>query len=243
MAKVARGLRTALILCALAAPADASDDRAPERQAMVEVIEEMARSAGGGTGSAGLDPKVSAAMRLVPRHAFVPDNVSPMAYANRPLPIGHGQTISQPFIVALMTHLLQPKESDRVLEIGTGSGYQTAVLSVLVREVYSVEILRQLGESAAETLARLGYANVKTRIGDGYQGWEEHAPYDAIMVTAAPNHVPPALVTQLKPGGRLVIPVGELYQDLMVVVKAEDGTTTTTRIIPVRFVPLVRERK
>jgi protein-L-isoaspartate(D-aspartate) O-methyltransferase len=243
MAKVARGLPTALILCVLAGTAGASDDRAAERNALVELIEEMALSAGGGTGSSGLDPNVSAAMRAVPRHAFVPDKVAPLAYANRPLPIGHGQTISQPFIVALMTHLLQPKVSDRVLEIGTGSGYQTAVLSVLVREVYSVEIVRQLGESAAEVLARLGYANVKTRIGDGYEGWEAHAPYDAIMVTAAPNHVPPALIAQLKPGGRLVIPVGERYQDLMLVTKAEDGTTTTTRIIPVRFVPLVRERK
>ena len=210
---------------------------------MVEAIQQMALSDGGGTGPAGLDPKVLAAMRSVPRHAFVPDKVSPLAYANHPLPIGHGQTISQPFIVGLMTHLLQPKESERVLEIGTGSGYQTAVLSVLVREVYSVEIVRQLGESAAETLARLGYANVKTRIGDGYQGWGQHAPYDAIMVTAAPNHVPPALVAQLKPGGRMVIPVGELFQDLMLVVKAEDGTTTTTRVIPVRFVPLVREKQ
>jgi protein-L-isoaspartate(D-aspartate) O-methyltransferase len=240
---MARGVVTALLLCALAGPVEASDERAVERHAMVGLIEEMALSAGGGTGSAGLDPKVSAAMRSVPRHAFVPDKVSPLAYANHPLPIGHGQTISQPYIVGLMTHLLQPKASDRVLEIGTGSGYQTAVLSVLVREVYSVEIVRQLGESAAETLARLGHANVKTRIGDGYQGWEEHAPYDAILVTAAPNHVPPALIAQLKPGGRLVIPVGELFQDLMLVVKAEDGTTTTTRIIPVRFVPLVRRKQ
>ncbi len=243
MAELARGALTALLLCVLAGSAGASDDRAPERHAMVELIDEMALSAGGGTGSKGLDPKVLAAMRSVPRHAFVPVQVSPLAYANHPLPIGHGQTISQPFIVALMTDLLQLKQSDRVLEIGTGSGYQTAVLAVLVREVFSIEIVRQLGESAALTLSRLGYANVTTRIGDGYQGWEEHAPYDAIMVTAAPNHVPPALVAQLKPGGRLVIPVGELSQDLMVVVKAEDGTTTTTRVIAVRFVPLVREGK
>jgi protein-L-isoaspartate(D-aspartate) O-methyltransferase len=223
--------------------AGASDERAAERHAMVEVIQEMALSIGGGAGPAGLDPKVLAALRTVPRHAFVPDKVSPLAYANHPLPIGHGQTISQPYIVGLMTHLLQPKEGDRVLEIGTGSGYQTAVLSVMVGEVYSVEIVRPLGESAAETLARLGYANVKTRVGDGYQGWEEGAPYDSIMVTAAPNHVPPALIAQLKPGGRLVIPVGELSQDLMLVVKAADGTTTTTRIIPVRFVPLVRGKQ
>jgi protein-L-isoaspartate(D-aspartate) O-methyltransferase len=236
-------LLAALILCVLAGSAGASDDRAPERRAMVEAIRQMALSVGGGTDSAGLDPKVLAALEMVPRHAFVPDTVSPLAYANRPLPIGHGQTISQPFIVGWMTHLLQPKASDRVLEIGTGSGYQTAVLSVLVREVYSVEIVRPLGERAAKTLSRLGYANVKTLIGDGYQGWAEHAPYDAIMVTAAPNHVPPALVAQLKPGGRLVIPVGELFQDLMLVVKAADGSTTTTRVIPVRFVPLVRQKQ
>jgi protein-L-isoaspartate(D-aspartate) O-methyltransferase len=166
-----------------------------------------------------------------------------LAYANRPLPIGRGQTISQPYIVALMTELMQVKPGDRVLEIGTGSGYQAAVLSALVREVYSIEIVPELGRSAAETLARLGYRNVVTRIGDGYQGWPEHAPYDAIIVTAAPNHVPPALVAQLTPGGRLVIPVGELIQNLMVVAKAADGTTTSTRIIPVRFVPLTRDKQ
>jgi protein-L-isoaspartate(D-aspartate) O-methyltransferase len=240
---VARGVVTALVLGLLAGSAGANDDRAAERRAMVEAIQQMALSIGGGTGSAGLDPKVLAALEKVPRHAFVPEKVSRLAYANHPLPIGHGQTISQPFIVALMTDLLQSKASDRVLEIGTGSGYQAAVLSVLVREVYSVEIVRPLGESAAETLARLGYTNVKTRIGDGYQGWEEHAPFDAIMVTAAPSHVPPALIAQLKPGGRLVIPVGEAFQDLMLVVKAADGSTTTTRVIPVRFVPLVRGGK
>ncbi len=163
-----------------------------------------------------------------------------MAYANQPLPIGLGQTISQPFIVGLMTDLLQVAAGDRVLEVGTGSGYQAAVLSLMAREVYSIEIVEELGRNAALTLSRLGYRNVITRIGDGYQGWEEHAPYDGIMVTAAPNHVPPALVAQLKPGGRLVIPVGELFQDLMVVVKGADGTTTSTRIIPVRFVPLTR---
>jgi protein-L-isoaspartate(D-aspartate) O-methyltransferase len=166
-----------------------------------------------------------------------------MAYADRPLPIGRGQTISQPFMVALMTDLMQVKPSDRVLEIGTGSGYQAAVLSLLVREVYSIEIVPELAKNAAQTLSRLGYQNVTTRIGDGYQGWEEHAPYDAIIVTAAPSHVPPALIAQLTPGGRLVIPVGELLQDLMVVAKAADGTTTSTRTIPVRFVPLTRDKQ
>ena len=238
---VARGPVAALILGALAASAIAKDDRTPERHAMVEAIEHMALSIGGGVDR--IDPRVLAALRSVPRHEFVPRALSRMAYLNRPLPIGLGQTISQPFIVALMTDLLQVKPSDRVLEIGTGSGYQAAVLSLLVREVYSIEIVAELGKSAALTLSRLGYASVTTRIGDGYQGWEEHAPYDAIVVTAAPNHVPPALIAQLKPGGRLVIPLGELIQELMVVVKAADGTTTSRRVVPVRFVPLTRGGK
>ncbi len=240
---MARGLIAALILGALAVSAIAKDDRTPERHLMVEAIQQMAISIGGGVSPTGLDPRVLAALRSVPRHEFVPRESSHIAYSNRPLPIGLGQTISQPFIVALMTDLLQAKPSDRVLEIGTGSGYQAAVLSLLAREVYSIEIVAELGKSAALTLARLGYANVTTRIGDGYQGWEEHAPYDAIIVTAAPNHVPPALIAQLKPGGRLVIPVGEMFQELMVVVRAADGTTTSTRIIPVRFVPLTRGGK
>ena len=240
---VARGLAAALILIlgALAASAIAKDDRMPERHAMVEAIEHMALSMGGGVDH--IDPRVLAALRSVPRHEFVPRELSHMAYSDRPLPIGLGQTISQPFTVALMTDLLQVKPSDRVLEIGTGSGYQAAVLSLLAREVYSIEIVAELGKSAALTLSRLGYASVTTRIGDGYQGWEEHAPYDAIIVTAAPNHVPQALIAQLKPGGRLVIPVGELFQELMVVVKAADGTTTSRRVVPVQFVPLTRGGK
>ncbi len=239
-----RGLIVALILGALTALAAAADDeRAAERQSMVETIEAHARSVGSGIGDAGLGARVLEALRSVPRHEFVPGEASHLAYIDRPLPIGLGQTISQPFIVALMTHLLQVKPDDRILEIGTGSGYQAAVLSQLAREVYSVEIVPELGRQAARTLSRLGYANVTTRIGDGYQGWPEHAPYDGIMVTAAPDHVPPALVAQLKPGGRLVIPVGALFQDLMVIAKAADGTTTSTNIIPVRFVPLTRDGK
>jgi protein-L-isoaspartate(D-aspartate) O-methyltransferase len=237
---VARGLAAALLLGILAASAIAKDDRTPERHLMVETIQHMARSIGGGVAHAGFDPRVLAALRSVPRHEFVPPKLSELAYSNQALPIGLGQTISQPFIVALMTDLLQVKPSDRVLEIGTGSGYQAAVLSLLAREVYSIEIVAELGKSAALTLSRLGYANVTALIGDGYQGWEGHAPYDAIIVTAAPNHVPPALIAQLKPGARLVIPVGELFQELMVVVKAADGTTTSTRVVPVRFVPLTR---
>jgi protein-L-isoaspartate(D-aspartate) O-methyltransferase len=223
----------------LATATIARDDRTSERHAMVEAIKEMALSIEGITG---FETQVLAALRSVSRHEFVPHELSHMAYSNRPLPIGLGQTISQPFIVALMTHLMEVKPSDRVLEIGTVSGYQAAVLSLLAREVYSIEIVPELGTSAALTLARLGYANVTTRIGDGYQGWGDHAPYDAIIVTAAPNHVPPALIAQLKAGGRLVIPVGERFQELMVVVKAADGTTSSSRIVPVRFVPLTRPK-
>jgi protein-L-isoaspartate(D-aspartate) O-methyltransferase len=239
---VQRALIVALVLCASAIATVAGDDRAAERGRMVETIEQLARSIGSGAGDGGkLDARVLDTMRAVPRHAFVPAEIAGQAYADRPLPIGLGQTISQPYIVALMTHLLQVKPGDRVLEIGTGSGYQAAVLARLAREVYSVEIVAELGKRATETLARLGYGNVVTRIGDGYRGWEEHAPYDGIMVTAAPDHVPQALITQLKPGGRLVIPVGGLFQDLMLIEKAADGTTTSTSIIPVRFVPLVRK--
>jgi protein-L-isoaspartate(D-aspartate) O-methyltransferase len=238
--KVVRGFVPALILGILAVSATAQDDRAPERHQMVDALQRMALSLENRPARVGFDTRVLAALRSVPRHEFVSAELSDLAYANRPLPIGHGQTISQPFIVALMTDLLQLKGSDRVLEIGTGSGYQAAVLSLLARDVYTVEIIAELGRATALTLSRLGYANVTTRIGDGYQGWEEHAPYDSIIVTAAPDHVPPPLIAQLKPGGRLVIPVGEMFQELMVITKAPDGTTTSTRVIPVRFVPLTR---
>jgi protein-L-isoaspartate(D-aspartate) O-methyltransferase len=238
-----RGLIAFLMLWAIAASGVARDDRAAERRLMVETVEAYTRLAGSGVGPAGLDARVLAALRTVPRHEFVPADVSRHAYADSPLPIGLGQTISQPFIVALMTHLLQVQPDHRVLEIGTGSGYQAAVLAQVAREVYSVEIVEELGKRAAQVLARLGCANVTTRIGDGYQGWAEHAPYDGIMVTAAPDHVPPALVAQLKPGGRLVIPVGKAFQELVVIEKAADGTTTRRSVIPVRFVPLTRGGK
>jgi protein-L-isoaspartate(D-aspartate) O-methyltransferase len=241
-----RGTIIALFLGVLATVA-AGDDRAADRARMVETIEQLARSLGGSTGHAKLDARVLDALRTVPRHEFVPAEAAHLAYADRPLDIGFRQSISQPFVVALMTHLLQVQPGDRVLEIGTGSGYQAAVLSVLAREVYSVEIVAELGNRAAQTLSRLGYANVATRVGDGYQGWADHAPYDKIIVTAAPDHIPSALVAQLKPGGRLVIPVGSTdpgvrVQDLLLIEKAADGSTTSTSVIPVRFVPLVREK-
>jgi len=186
------------------------------------------------------DPLVLEAMRTVPRHLFVPDDVRDAAYNDHPLPIGHGQTISQPYIVALMTDLAELSGGETVLEIGTGSGYQAAVLAEIVKDVYSIEIVEPLAATAAERLERLGYENVHVRHGDGYRGWPEHAPFDAIVVTAAPGHVPQPLVEQLKIGGRLVIPVGERYQELLQIVKTEDGATERD-IIPVRFVPMTGE--
>jgi protein-L-isoaspartate(D-aspartate) O-methyltransferase len=180
------------------------------------------------------------ALGEVERHEFVPRGQQANAYANRPLPIGHGQTISQPYIVALMTDLVDPQPDQVVLEVGTGSGYQAAVLARLVREVYSIEIIEELATEAGARLERLGFDNVTTRLGDGYYGWEEHAPFDAIVVTAAASHVPPPLVAQLKPGGRMVIPVGSrfLTQYLLLVEKTADGEILTRQITAVRFVPL-----
>jgi protein-L-isoaspartate(D-aspartate) O-methyltransferase len=180
-------------------------------------------------------------MTEVPRHEFVPLDYRSAAYRNTPLPIGHGQTISQPLIVALMTELLQLASTDKVLEVGTGSGYQAAILAVLASEVYTIEIVPELSQMARANLERLGYRNVSTKVGDGYQGWAEHAPFDAIIVTAAASYVPPPLIAQLSSGGRMVIPVGDFFQELMVLAKHADGTTTTTIITPVRFVPLIRE--
>lgn len=193
----------------------------------------------------GIDhPEVLRAMRTVPRHLFVSPQHRNEAYEDHPLPIGLKQTISQPYIVALMTQLADPDPGDVILEVGTGSGYQAAVLAEIVQSVYTVEILAPLGEQARKRFEEFGYSNVESRIGDGYQGWEEHAPFDAILVTAAAEQIPPPLVEQLKPGGVLVIPVGERYrvQTLMLVEKAQDGTTISRSLIPVRFVPLVRER-
>ena len=192
------------------------------------------------TGRPELSARVLAALRRVPRHAFVGDSLQDRAYDNYPLPIGFGQTISQPYIVALMTDLIEPNDDAVVLEIGTGSGYQAAILAELVRQVYSLEIVDELAVTARARLQRLGYANVEVRIGDGRQGWPEHAPYDAIVVTAAPTAIPPPLIEQLKPGGALVIPVGERIfgQELLLVGKDESGRLERKRILPVAFVPL-----
>lgn len=186
------------------------------------------------------DEGVLAAMLKVPRERFVPGGVAPQAYADRPLPIGYGQTISQPYIVAYMTEGLQVTNVKKVLEIGTGSGYQAAVLGELAREVYTIEIVPQLADHARNTLAALGYRNVHVRTGDGYLGWPEQAPFDAIMVTAAPDHVPQPLVDQLAPAGRLVIPVGRGVQSLTVLTRTPDGISRED-VLPVRFVPMTGE--
>ncbi|PZR74750.1 MAG: protein-L-isoaspartate(D-aspartate) O-methyltransferase [Chthoniobacterales bacterium] len=182
-------------------------------------------------------------MTKVPREKFVPAELRSSAYEDRPLPIGYGQTISQPFLVDFMTEQLRPKATDRVLEIGTGSGYQAAVLSELVAEVYSIEIVRPLAQRAEALLSELGYGNVHVKAGDGYHGWPEHAPFDAIIVTAAPDHVPAPLVEQLKEGGRMIIPVGESTAQDLYLLEKRGGQIKQTAVSPVRFVPLTRERE
>lgn len=184
--------------------------------------------------------EVLATMRAVPRELFVPESVRPQAYEDHPLPIGFGQTISQPFIVGLMTELLDPKKNHRVLEIGTGSGYQAAILSRLVGELYSIEIVPELARSAAETLSSLGFRNVTVREGDGYRGWPEKAPFDRIILTAAPPEIPQVLLDELRPAGMLVAPVGVGVQNLVVMQKSADGKTTTRSVLPVRFVPMTK---
>ena len=222
----------------------AAQDEAAQRARLVEIIEDDVAATRRQLGRAELDARVLKAIGAVPRHEFVPDDQRPYAYQNRPLAIGHGQTISQPYIVAIMTDLIEPKAEHRVLEIGTGSAYQAAVLAELVDRVYSVEIVPPLGEQARRRLDRLGYDNVVTRIGDGYEGWEEHAPFDAIIVTAAAGHVPPPLIRQLKPGGKLIIPVGRPFatQQLTLLSKSDDGEVTSRQILPVAFVPLTGRR-
>jgi protein-L-isoaspartate(D-aspartate) O-methyltransferase len=227
----------------MAAGMDANAGEAVQRrERMLAQIEQLVRETARETGRAALDPRVVAALRRVERERYVPPALAAQAYDDRPLPIGRGQTISQPFIVALMTDLLNAGPDAKVLEIGTGSGYQAAVLGELVRAVYSIEIVEALGREAARALQAAGYRNVYTRIGDGYAGWPEEAPFDAIMVTAAAPAVPQPLLDQLKPGGRLVIPLGapEAAQSLYVYDKDAQGRVTRRKVLDVRFVPLTR---
>ncbi len=247
MGNIRRDLLAGLGLSALIGPnaaAAAPDEHASARARLVAEIERDARDTAAFTGRAELSPRVLAAIGKVPRHRFVPPSWAHLAYSNRPLPIGHEQTISQPFVVALMTELADVKATDRVLEIGTGSGYQAAVLAELARSVHTIEIVRPLGEAAAELLRALGYTNVETRIGDGYRGWAEAAPFDAIVVTAAPEQMPQPLLDQLAPGGRLVAPIGPEggSQQLLVIRKDAQGRAATRSVLPVRFVPLTRQR-
>jgi protein-L-isoaspartate(D-aspartate) O-methyltransferase len=222
------------------ARADDEPARAEERAEMVAVIEDGVRRTRTQLGRSALSPRVIAAMDRVARHELVPEDVRRDAYRDRPLPIGYGQTISQPYIVAIMTDLVDVGPDSRVLEIGTGSGYQAAVLAEVAGEVYTLEIIPELAQRARRDLERLGYENVTAREGDGYFGWEAHAPFDAIVVTAGASHVPPPLIEQLAPGGRLIIPVGSrfLTQQLLLLSKAGDGSVSTRQVLPVRFVPL-----
>ncbi|MFO7983500.1 MAG: protein-L-isoaspartate(D-aspartate) O-methyltransferase [Desulfuromonadales bacterium] len=218
-----------------------SSSREADRKEMVRTIEREMEMTQEMTGRSSLDPRVLQAMEKIPRDEFVPEQNRKRAFANQPLPIGEGQTISQPFMVALMTDLLNPRPDDVILEIGTGSGYQAAILAELVDRVYSVEVVGSLAEKAEANLKRLGYNNVFVSCHDGYQGWEEHAPYDGIVVTAAAPKIPQPLVDQLKSGGQLVIPIGKPYmpQKLMIVEKDEQGETSTRDVLGVAFVPLI----
>ena len=217
---------------------------AAARARMVAEVDAMYAQTANDTGLPAMSRATRAALAKVERHRLVPSEQAPAAYRNHPLPIGGGQTISQPYIVALSTDLMQVGAHSVVLDVGTGSGYQAAVLAEIAREVYSIELIESLGRAAAARLAELGYRNVQVRIGDGYAGWPEKAPFDAIVVTAAASEVPPALVAQLKPGGRMVIPVGEAddVQYLKVLTKRADGGYDERRVLPVRFVPLVPKK-
>ncbi len=216
------------------------DAYADARRQLVRTIEEHVRQTSAYLGKSELDPRVIAAMATVPRHEFVPETLRGLAYADKPLPIGNDQTISQPYIVAIMTDLLDLPPNCKVLDIGTGSGYQAAVLAEICASVYSIEIVEPLGTQAANRLARLGYDNVSVRIGDGFFGWPEQQPFDAIVVAAVTDEPPPALVEQLKPGGRMIIPLysGIASEQLVLVKKHADQSITTRKILPVRFVPL-----
>ena len=234
----------AALLLAVAPVAVAIDSYSADRLDMVRTIEAIAREVGGGATPNVLRDDVLDAMRRTPRHAFVPADLRDLAYADRPLPIGYGQTISQPYIVALMTDLLRLPPGGRVLEIGTGSGYQAAVLAELGHDVYTIEIVPALAQQAAKRLSELGYDRVHVREGDGYFGWPDAAPFDGIVVTAASQQIPPPLVEQLKPSGRMVIPIGAAFltQQLILVEKLADGTVRTEALLPVSFVPLTRSQ-
>ncbi|MFZ1910137.1 MAG: protein-L-isoaspartate(D-aspartate) O-methyltransferase [Burkholderiales bacterium] len=214
---------------------------AAQRERMVAEVEAMYAETAAETGLEAMSPAVRAALGKVERHRLVPPQEASLAYGNFPLSIGAGQTISQPYIVALSTDLIGPRPGQVVLEVGTGSGYQAAILAEIVAKVHSIEVVPELGRSAAERLAGLGYSNVEVRVGDGHGGWPEKAPFDAIVVTAAAPQVPPALVDQLRPGGRMVIPLGERWgaQELTLVSKHADGRVERRSVLPVRFVPLV----
>ena len=234
---------SALLVVSMVVFASQDPEIPAARQEMLAAINDSVRDSASYTGRSQLSDRVMSAMGRVPREEFVPEPYRHLAYRNSPLPIEANQTISQPLIVALMTDLLEPQPGDVMLEVGTGSGYQAAVLSLLVDHVYSVEIVEQLAASAAAVLDRLGYDNVTVRAGDGYAGWPEHAPFDGIIVTAAADDIPPPLLRQLKPGGKLVIPVGEEHghQELLLVEVGEDGKIRRRSVLPVRFVPMTGE--
>jgi protein-L-isoaspartate(D-aspartate) O-methyltransferase len=238
-----RTLKYFLIIWTSCSSSYAQDNSQNLREAMVKEIEDMVMETREYIGKEKLDRRVIEAVRTVPRHEFVPDMYRPYAYLNRPLPIGEGQTISQPYIVALMSDLAEINKNSKVLEVGTGSGYQAAILGELVGHVYTIEIIDALAEKAQRVLFGLGYENITVRSGDGYNGWQEHAPFDAIIVTAAPEEVPTPLIEQLKPGGKLVIPVGpqSRTQYLRVLTKDRAGNVDVKEILPVGFVPLTRD--
>ena len=217
-----------------------SEEYRVQRERMIKEIEGDVKVTSKRIGKKQLSRSVMKAMSTVPRHEFVPVHLRRAAYANRPLPIGYGQTISQPYIVALMTDLLDVESGDVVLEIGTGSGYQAAILAELVKKVYTIEIIKELGQQAKDRLEGLGYQNITALVHDGYYGLEEHSPFDGIIVTAAANHIPPPLIKQLRPGAKMVIPVGGPFmtQQLMLIEKKMDGKIITKQMLPVIFVPL-----
>ncbi len=243
-------MRTTLLMASLAtmaitSGADDDENWHRARQGMVQDIRSDVAVTAERIGRAALNEAVMRVMGEIPRHEFVPADRQRLAYHNRPLPIGYGQTISQPYIVALMTDLLAVSPEAKVLEVGAGSGYQAAVLAALVRQVHSIEIIPALAGECRERMSRLGYTNVTIHEGDGYYGLPDEAPFDSIIVTAAAAYIPPPLVAQLKPGGRMVVPVGSPFalQHLMLVEKDETGTVSTRQVLPVRFVPLTGERR